>query len=364
MDANLLQEKLNMYDEFRNKFWTVEKVKNITLEDYTNLTKNSFTYDVETWSRPLGSIKGISSFIFGIYERQNIEEKEDIRQYVYRDKYAWDKQFGDNEQEVFENVKYWVNEVIKNAQNSNFTAIDEIPLYSMYKWKIAFLYQNEKDLTVVPIYTYDALRWFLQSVGLYKNGMTMSEMYMAIKNYENFTSLKEVFEFGVNAWDDYVHFDIQEEKNAFRYGNLNSNKKRNATSSLELIEYEMKAHKIKRRNPHNQLEKSFKEFLEINKKVQNIIQDEDYIDFQFEFDNKNYICELKPSDNQNEIKYAIQSAIGQILSYSYDKNFDFKVIVFQNKPNRENIKFLEYLKNNHNIYYLYEESFGIFKGNL
>ena len=87
-----------MYDEFRHKFWTVEKVKNIVLEDYTNLDKTSFTYDVETWSRPLGSIKGISSFIFGIYERQNKEHRENIRQYIYRDKYAWDKQFGDNDQ--------------------------------------------------------------------------------------------------------------------------------------------------------------------------------------------------------------------------------------------------------------------------
>lgn len=359
-----IYEKLNIYNEFRNNFWTVEKVKNITLEDYTNLDKTSFTYDIETRSRLLGSIKGISSFIFGIYERQNTEKKEDIKQYVYRDKYAWDKQFGDNEQEVFRNVKHWVNKVIENAQSGNFAAIDEIPLYSMYKWKIAFLYQNEKDLTVVPIFTYNALRWFLQSIGIYKKNMTMSEMYLAIKNRENFTSLGEVFQFGVNVWDDYVHFDIEEEKNTIKYSHMNSNKKRNATSSLALIEYEMKVHKIQRRNPHNQLEKSFKKFLEENIMVQNIVQDEGYIDFQFQYDNKSYICELKPSDNQNEIKYALQIAIGQILRYSYDKNFDFRIIVFQNKPNRENTKFLEYLKNKHDIYYLYEEANGIFKGNI
>ena len=176
MELNVLNEKIKMYDEFKYKYWTAVKLQNITLEEYTNLNKTSFTYDVETWSRCLGSIKGISSFIFGIYERQNKEKREDVRQYIYRDKYAWDKQFGDNEKEVFENVKHWVNEIIKNAQNSNFTAIDDIPLYSMYKWKIAFLYQNEKDLTVVPIYTYDALRWFLQSIGIYKNGMKIRKI--------------------------------------------------------------------------------------------------------------------------------------------------------------------------------------------
>lgn len=358
-----LQEKLKMYDEFRHKFWTVEKVKNIVLEDYTNLDKTSFTYDVETWSRPLGSIKGISSFIFGIYERQNKEHRENIRQYIYRDKYAWDKQFGDNEQEVFENVKYWVNKVIENAQVSNFAAIEEIPLYSMYKWKIAFLYQNENNLTVVPIYTYDALRWFLQSIGMYKNGMTMAEMYLAIKNHEKFTSLEEVLEFGVNAWDDYIHFDIEEEKNNIRYNIADENKKRNATSSLELIEYEIKAHKIQRRNPHHQLEKSFRKYLETKISAKDIKQDEAYIDFHFTLNDKKYICELKPSDDQKDILYAIQSAIGQIIKYSFEKEFDYKVIVFQGKPNRENTKFLEYLKAEYNIYYLYEVKEALFKGN-
>ncbi len=360
-----MQEKLKMYDEFRNKYWTVEKVKNITLEEYTNLDKTSFTYDVETKSRNLGSIKGISSFIFGIYKRQNKDEKEDKRQYVYRDNYAWDKQFGSNEKEVFENVKHWVNEVIKHAQNSNFSAIDNIPLYSMYKWKIAFLYQNEKDVTITPIYTYDALRWFLQTIGSYKNGMTMSEMYIAIGRHKQFSTIEDALKFGVDSWNDYCHFDIEEEKLAIKNNrDLSSVQRKNATSNLELIEYYIKAYKIQRRNPHNHLEKSFRKFLEANKKIQNIIQNDDCIDFHFELDNKRYICELKPSNNQKEIKYAVQSAIGQILGYSYNKNYDLKVIVFQNKPDKKNLKFLEYLADEHNIHYLYEKSDAIFKGNI
>ena len=82
------------------------------------------------------------------------------------------------------------------------------------------------------------------------------------------------------------------------------------------------------------------------------MQDENYIDFQFEYENKKHICELKPSNNQKEISYAIQSATGQILRYAYNKPFDFKVIVFQNEPKDENLVFLEYLKDKHDIYYL------------
>ena len=126
----------------------------------------------------------------------------------------------------------------------------------------------------------------------------------------------------------------------------------------------MRAHKILRRNPHNKMEKSFRKYLEDVKKAQNIVQDENYIDFQFDFNNQKYICELKPSDSQKDIKYAVQSAAGQILRYSFDKTFDYKIIIFQGKPDKENLQFLEYLRNEHNIFYLYEESEGIFRGNI
>lgn len=106
----------------------------------------------------------------------------------------------------------------------------------------------------------------------------------------------------------------------------------------------MRTHKIQRRNSHNKLEQSFRKYLEDVKKAQNIIQDDNYIDFQFEFNNQKYICELKPSDNQKDIMYAVQSATGQILRYSFDKAFDFNVIVFQGKPNKENLQFLDFLK--------------------
>lgn len=365
MDSKNMQEKLNMFDEFRDKYWTANSIKNISLEDYTNLNGTSFTYDVETWSRPLGSIKGRSSFIFGIYHRQDLSSKQNNRQYVYGPKYAWDKKFGRNEQEAFENVRNAVNDVIINAQKSNFSAIDKNPLDSMFKWKLAFLYQNKEDVSITPVFTYAALRWYVKSIGKYKNGMTMSELYLTIKDYEKFSDIAETIELSANLWDDYTNFNLTAEKNSIKYSRkLSENQKSNATSSLELIEYEMRAHKILRRNPHNKMEKSFRKYLEDVKKAQNIVQDENYIDFQFDFNNQKYICELKPSDNQKDIKYAVQSATGQILRYSFDKTFDYKIIVFQGKPDKENLQFLEYLRNEHNIFYLYEESEGIFRGNI
>ncbi len=48
---------------------------------------------------------------------------------------------------------------------------------------------------------------------------------------------------------------------------LSYTQKRNATSSIELIEYEMRAHKIQRSNPQNKLEQSFSKYLEEVKKL-------------------------------------------------------------------------------------------------
>ena len=40
MDLDEMQEKLKMYDNFR-KMWSLDHIKNLTLEEYTNSNDNS-----------------------------------------------------------------------------------------------------------------------------------------------------------------------------------------------------------------------------------------------------------------------------------------------------------------------------------
>lgn len=362
MDSNNIQEKLKMYDDFRQN-WSLNRMQNLKLEEYTNSNDNSFIYDVEFGTRELGSIKGRNAFIFGIYKRQDLTKQGRIKQYIYGEEYAWLNKFGEKEQEAFDKVKDAVVDVVVNAQKGDYFAIDDNPLDSMYKWKIAYLYQNKEDISITPIFTRAALELYAKKVGEYEDNMSMSELYSIIKNHEKFKSIEEAIYVAENLWDEYSNFNLNIEKAIIKNDStLSENKKRNATSNIDLIEYEMKVH-VQRRNLHNKLEKSFNEYLRNISLVQNIVQDENYIDFQFEYENKKHICELKPSDNQKEISYAIQSATGQILRYAYNKPFDFKVIVFQNEPKDENLVFLEYLKDKHDIYYLYEIEYGLFKGN-
>lgn len=364
MDTNNMQEKLQKYDEFRNNYWTVEHVKNMTLDEYTNTTHDSFTYDIENWTRELGSIKGRSSFIFGIYKRNDKKEKENNRQFVYTKDYAWEKKFGDNIKDVYKNVHNAVIEVIEAAQIGDYATIERSRLHSMFKWKLAFLYQNLQDVTVTPIYTFDVLKWDVQRLGKYENNMKISDFHIAIKESERFSDIGDVINHAAWLWEDYHKLNIGNERRVVNNSFETDWKRKNATSNLDYIEYEMNAHIILRRNFHNKLEKSFKKYLRKNIKAENIIQDDDCIDFKFDLGNKKYICELKPSSNQNEIKYAIQSAVGQILRYSYNKNFNYKIIVFQNEPKDANLEFLNYLENEHKIHYLYETSNGNFYGNI
>lgn len=357
------KDKALMFDEFVNE-WSLERIKDLKIEEYTNLNKDSFTYGIETQMRSLGSINGISSFIFGIYKRYDTSYKESKNQYIYTKEYAWYKRYGNNANDVFEKVKKNLIKVIENAQKSNLLAIEEIDLPRIYKWKVAFHYQNKNNICITPVFTEGALKSYALNKGIYKNGMSMAELYLAIKNNEQYKNLESAITVAEKIWDDFKNMNLAHERDIIENSDLSESERTNATSSLDYIEYEIKAHKIIRRNPHNHLESSFYQFLSNIINAKKIQQNISYIDFCFELNDKKYICELKPSENQREISYALQGAIGQILRYSLNRNFDYKIIVFQGKPKDENLQFLEYLKEYHNIYYLYEEKIGIFKGNI
>ena len=49
------------------KQWPIDRLKAMTIEEYTNLDKTSFCYSLEHVTRNLGSIRGGSSYKFGIY---------------------------------------------------------------------------------------------------------------------------------------------------------------------------------------------------------------------------------------------------------------------------------------------------------
>ncbi|MCD8024440.1 MAG: hypothetical protein LUE64_02785, partial [Candidatus Gastranaerophilales bacterium] len=273
---NTMNSKLQLFEQFLHD-WSINRMQTINLEEYTNTNKTSFTYSIENGMRDLGSIKGVNSFIFGIYKRKedNKEPRVSHKQYVYEDDYAWYKKYGDNKEAVFNVVKNNVNQVIDYAQKSDLAAIEQIDLPSIFKWKLAFHYQNKNDISIIPVFTRDPLQMYAQSVGIYKNNMTMADLYLAIKNEEKYVNLENAISLAEIIWDEFQNFSTPYEKVRIEHGNLTTSQKTNATSSLDYIEYEIKAYKIIRKNPHNHLEQSFYSFLN-NIKAQNIRQDKTY----------------------------------------------------------------------------------------
>ena len=148
-------EKLYKLKESFLENWPVERVEDMTIDEYTNLNReDSFTYWVESKTRPLGSIKGGSSYKFGIYERKNKKGEDSRDAYLSDGEYGWVAKYGETKEEAFNNVKKLVLEVIYAAVENDLSKIDDIDFGNAYKWKIAFLYS---DYQIINVFKTDAL---------------------------------------------------------------------------------------------------------------------------------------------------------------------------------------------------------------
>jgi 5-methylcytosine-specific restriction endonuclease McrBC GTP-binding regulatory subunit McrB len=138
--------------------WTVERVRQMTLEQYTNPNKNdAFIYWLEFQLNDLGTIWGGSAFKFGIYCREKSETKDSKSGRAWGEKYAWLVKFGSSEQEAFATIRDRLIQVIEAVQSGNLARVEEIDLAQMFKWKVAFLYQNQNDPMVLPIFKKEVL---------------------------------------------------------------------------------------------------------------------------------------------------------------------------------------------------------------
>ena len=131
-------EANKLYNEFQSKF-PLERVKNLKLEEYTNLNReDSFCYWLETKTESLGSIWGGSAYKFGIFKISG--ETKPSNKALNDGVYAWYKKYGDTRDEAYQSILSNIIKVAEAAQQKNFSLIDTIDLGISYKWKIAYLY--------------------------------------------------------------------------------------------------------------------------------------------------------------------------------------------------------------------------------
>ena len=190
-----VEESKKLYEYFLEKY-PLERLKELTLEEYTNSDKNSFCYMLEFGLKGLGSIKGSSSFKFGIY-RYNKRPKDE-RGCLSDEQYAWYSRYGMNSRDAFENIRNNIFEVANAAKEFNLEKIDSVDLSEMVKWKIAFLYSNYR---LINIFSEDVLRCLSKKYGLLNaDAASFSEMYRFLLRYRNDDN---IFEFSSKLWNEW-----------------------------------------------------------------------------------------------------------------------------------------------------------------
>lgn len=156
-------EQQKNWDDFLEK-WTVSRLKEITLEEYNQVgNKDSFTYWLEQATRPIADIRGGDASKFGIFHRRNSEDKENSRGRIYDGEYCWFEKFGETKEQAFQNIKNNILAIVDAIKQRNLNAIEEITISDMFKWKIAFLYQDRDNPLIIPIFWKVMLEFLTQN---------------------------------------------------------------------------------------------------------------------------------------------------------------------------------------------------------
>ncbi|WP_286422186.1 AAA family ATPase [Myroides marinus] len=170
----------------------------MTLQEYSNLNRDtSFCYWIEHTTKALGSVKGGSSYKFGIYERGDKSSTKSISNRSTDGTYAWFNKYGSTADEAFETVRQLIVTIAESAINNQLEVIDSIDLGNAYKWKIAFLYS---DYNVVNIFNYDALLSSAESLGYSEVNKSASELNHFILSQKRD---EEYYTFTKALWKDY-----------------------------------------------------------------------------------------------------------------------------------------------------------------
>ncbi|EPU0489720.1 McrB family protein [Vibrio cholerae] len=183
-----------LWDEFLAT-WPLDRIETMTLPEYVSTQdKTTFTYWLETRTQPLANIKGSPSPKFGIYKRNS--DPKDRSGMIHGDEYSWWEKFGATEQEAFEKIRNEIIKVIKAARDGDVKSIDKVELAPIYKWKIAFMYQDQNAPCIINIFAKDKL---VELTGL-PSSSGYPELYHSLMQDYSVTRHDNIAEYGRVCW--------------------------------------------------------------------------------------------------------------------------------------------------------------------
>lgn len=153
----MADERERVWDRFLEE-WPIDRLSTMQVGEYSEPnSKDCFAYWVEFGTHALGSMRGGTSFKFGVYCRKGpIKEKRD--QFKHDDTYSWCSKFGATHEEAFTNVRALVVRCAQAARAGDLATIDALALGAVFKWKVAFLYQDRAHPLILPIFKREVLR--------------------------------------------------------------------------------------------------------------------------------------------------------------------------------------------------------------
>lgn len=339
------EQDKNLLDDFLLR-WPLDEVKKMTLKEYVGTNnKDTFCQWVETKTKILGSIKGWSSIKFGIYERKDPKVK--WKYYVHDDLYSWLPGYPNTRKEVFESVKNDIINTIEYSGRGEFSKIDKILLPDLFKWKVAFLYSNER---LIPIYKKEVLFKIGHSLGLKKSKKTKISEIQDIM-MENKPSHLSVYDYMRFLYPQFGNKTTppSSPKSKFKrrrkpVTSKNTNPQtRSSVSRSYIVEQK-----------HNMLQEALKEKLINQYGLPNVILEENNVDIKLLQPKLITYYEIKSSPYASD---CIREALGQILSYTFDDRdprIKKLVVAGQYPPNIDDLKFIDYIKSKVKMTFDYE----------
>lgn len=321
--------------------WTIEDIRKMTLEEYVGINnKDTFCQWVETKTRPLGSIKGMTSIKFGIYERKNPEKEP--KKYKGDKKYSWIKAYGDTRKEAFENTKTDIIKIIKLSEVGKFEEIEDLELPNLFKWKVAYLYSNDR---LIPIFNQKVLFRIANHFGLQTNRKTK------IYQIQNLMMMNKPAQLSVHQFmrQLYNQFSDEKEKKEIIVKNNSTNKRkcitRKATNARNIATQTRKViNSYLAQQKHNKIQEALANLLTEKYGKENVLQEENYVDIKLIQPDCITFFEVKSASYASD---CIKLALGQILLYSLNDT-DVRpkklVVVGQYAPTEYDIKYIDFLK--------------------
>ena len=218
IDISKNQELYKLKEDFL-KEWPVERIRTMSLEEYTNLDKTSFCYWLEAVTTDLGSIWGGSAYKFGIFKRREITSDNYNEKRKSDGVYSWYGKYGDDSQSVFLKIKEIILNIVDNTQQNNSEAIDNIDLGNAYKWKIAFLYGN---FNVINIFKKEMLKKGAELLGYSERNFKIPALNKFILSKKGDV---DFFDFSKSLWEGLGENNDKDEidfKNRIGNSNLHS----------------------------------------------------------------------------------------------------------------------------------------------